>query len=87
MHSLIRNVFGCMSYDRWYWKGKPKGAGEMENAISPHPIGLHKYKNEDEIRELEQHFYGPPKNKPLMRLNPRTKAFVMKVRKAIGTDP
>ena len=71
---------------RWYWKGKPKGAGEMENTLAIRPIGLHKYKSETEIRELEQHFFGPPDNEFLMRLNARTKAYVKKVRKAIGVD-
>ncbi|KAL7541434.1 hypothetical protein ACHAXR_010932 [Thalassiosira sp. AJA248-18] len=71
----------------WFWKGKPKNAGQMENALAIRPIGLHKYKTDFEIRELEQHFYGPPDNKVLKRLDPRTKTYVNKVRKAIGTDP
>ena len=69
---------------RWYWKGKPENAGQMENAISDHPIGLHKYKQDFEIRELEQHFYGPPDNKFIKKMDPRTKAYVQKVRKALG---
>eukprot|EP00579_Thalassiosira_antarctica_P001155 CAMPEP_0201868624 /NCGR_PEP_ID=MMETSP0902-20130614/2426_1 /ASSEMBLY_ACC=CAM_ASM_000551 /TAXON_ID=420261 /ORGANISM="Thalassiosira antarctica, Strain CCMP982" /LENGTH=424 /DNA_ID=CAMNT_0048393983 /DNA_START=10 /DNA_END=1284 /DNA_ORIENTATION=- len=70
----------------WYWKGKPKGAGEMENSIAIRPIGLHKYKNEGEIKELENQFFGPPENKFLKGLNPRMKTYVKKVRKAMGTD-
>ena len=58
----------------------------MSNTLAIRPIGLHKYKHEAEIRELDQHFYGPPDNKFLTGLDPRTKAYVMKVRKAIGTD-
>mmetsp|Transcript_31211 Transcript_31211/g.75469 ORF Transcript_31211/g.75469 Transcript_31211/m.75469 type:complete len:438 (-) Transcript_31211:178-1491(-) len=70
----------------WYWKGKPKGAGEMENTISIRPIGLHKYKASKEIMELDQQFFGPPNNKEMMKLNPRTKTYVQKVRTAMGTD-
>mmetsp|Transcript_7982 Transcript_7982/g.18001 ORF Transcript_7982/g.18001 Transcript_7982/m.18001 type:complete len:424 (-) Transcript_7982:1116-2387(-) len=70
----------------WYWKGKPKGAPEMENTIAVRPIGLHKYKTSEEIQQLEDQFFGPPDNKELMRLNPRTKTYVKKVRKAMGTD-
>lgn len=71
----------------WYWKGKPKGAGEMENSISIRPIGLHKYKQAGEILELEQQFFGKPDNNFIKRLNDRSKTFVQKVRRAMGTDP
>lgn len=71
---------------RWYWRGKPEGAGEMDNAISTRPIGIHKYKETRMIRELDQHFYGPPNNKEIKKLTPRSKAFVDKVRKNLGID-
>jgi len=58
----------------------------MENTIAVRPIGLHKYKTSEEIQQLEDQFFGPPDNKELMRLNPRTKTYVKKVRKAMGTD-
>lgn len=70
----------------WYWKGKPKGAGEMENSIAHRPIGLHRYKQPKEIQELDDQFFGPKGNKEMMKLNQRTKAFVEKVRRAMGTD-
>jgi hypothetical protein len=71
---------------RWYWRGKPKGAGEMENAIATRPIGIHKYKETRMIRELDQHFYGPKDNIEIMKLNPRSRAFIDKVRKNLGID-
>lgn len=71
---------------RWYWRGKPQGAGDMDNAISTRPIGLHRYKAASEIRELDQQFFGAADNREIMRLNARTKAYVQKVRKAMGTD-
>ena len=58
----------------------------MENAITIRPIGLHKYKLPNEIKEVNQQFYGPVDNKEIMRLNARTKEYVYKVRKAMGTD-
>ena len=58
----------------------------MENTISIRPIGLHKYKASKEIMELDQQFFGPPNNKEMMKLNPRTKTYVQKVRTAMGTD-
>ena len=73
----------------WYWKGKPKGAGEMEDTIAVHPIGLHKYKQPEEIRDMNMQFFGPKTkgNKNLARLDPRSRRFVDKVRKAMGVDP
>ena len=59
----------------------------MENTIARRPIGLHKFKNENEIREIDRHFYGPPDNSYIKKMKPYQKAFVMEVRKAIGTDP
>lgn len=59
----------------------------MENSIAFRPIGLHKYKSVPEIQELEQHFFGDPGNKFIKRLDERTKTYVKKVRKAMGTDP
>ena len=70
----------------WYWKGKPATAGQMENTISSRPIGIHKYKATSEIRELEQHFYGPRDNKEIRKLRPHAREYVMKVRKAMGID-
>ena len=58
----------------------------MENSIAHRPIGLHKFKEEREIYELEQQFFGPPENPRLTALDKRTGAFVRKVRKAMGTD-
>ena len=58
----------------------------MEESIAIRPIGLHKYKNEEEIRQLEKQFFGPPENKFLTGLTPRMKTYVKKVRKAMGTD-
>ena len=71
---------------RWYWRGKPEGAGEMENAIATRPIGIHKYKETRMIRELDMHFYGPRDNDEITKLNPRSRAFVDKVRKNLGID-
>jgi hypothetical protein len=71
---------------RWFWRGKPQGAGEMENAIAIRPIGLHKYKKPDQIRELEDIFFGPADSKVISRLKPVAKTFVKKVRKAMGVD-
>ena len=70
----------------WYWKGKPTNAGQMENAITSRPIGIHKYKATSEIRELEQHFYGPRDNEEILKLKPHAREYVMKVRKAMGID-
>ena len=70
----------------WYWKGKPKDAGQMENTISRRPIGLHKYKSAPEIRGMEQIFFGEPGNNDFMRLKPRTKKYVLEVRKTMGID-
>ena len=70
----------------WYWKGKPKDAGQMENTISRRPIGLHKYKSAPEIRGMEQIFFGKPGNNDFMRLKPRTKKYVLEVRKTMGID-
>jgi hypothetical protein len=78
---IAQNVF-C----RWFWRGKPQGAGEMENAIAIRPIGLHKYKKPDQIRELEDTFFGPADSKVISRLKPVAKTFVKKVRKAMGVD-
>ena len=58
----------------------------MENSISFRPIGLHKYKTEGEIYELEQQFFGPADSKQIARLDERSKTYVKKVRKAMGTD-
>lgn len=71
---------------RWFWKGKPQGAGEMENALAIRPIGLHKYKKADQIRELEETFFGPADSKVIRRLNPVSKTYVKKVRTAMGVD-
>lgn len=73
-------------YCRWFWRGKPQGAGDMENAIAIRPIGLHKYKKPDQIRELEETFFGPADSKVISRLKPVAKTYVKKVRKAMGVD-
>lgn len=58
----------------------------MENSITTRPIGIHKYKDTRMIRELEEQFYGPANNKEIKRLNPRSRAYVDKVRKNLGID-
>jgi hypothetical protein len=73
-------------HSRWFWRGKPQGAGEMENALAIRPIGLHKYKKADQIRELEETFFGPASSKVMSRLNPVVKTYVEKVRRAMGVD-
>jgi hypothetical protein len=76
----------------WYWKGKPKDAGQMENTIARRPIGIHKYKKPEEILRLWQEFYGPRGNEALEnvglgRHGEVAKKFVEEVRKAMGIDP
>jgi hypothetical protein len=61
-------------------------AGQMENTIAIRPIGIHKYKEPHMIRDLEQHFYGPPENKEIKKLKSCARAYVRKVCKAMGTD-
>lgn len=70
----------------WYWKGKPEGSGQMEECCAIRPIGLHKYKLPTEILEMEAQFFGELGNKDYNRLDARTKRYVDKVRKAMGTD-
>ncbi len=70
----------------WFWKGKPEGAGEMEECCAVRPIGLHKYKMTDEILEMENQFFGERDNLDYKKLNARTKRYVDKVRRAMGID-
>mmetsp|Transcript_1136 Transcript_1136/g.2387 ORF Transcript_1136/g.2387 Transcript_1136/m.2387 type:complete len:446 (-) Transcript_1136:1-1338(-) len=70
----------------WFWKGKPEGAGEMEECCAVRPIGLHKYKMTNEILEMENQFFGERDNSDYKKLNARTKRYVDKVRKAMGID-
>ncbi|KAL7492893.1 hypothetical protein ACHAWT_002164 [Skeletonema menzelii] len=76
----------------WYWKGKPKDAGQMEDTIARRPIGIHKYKKPEEILTLWEEFYGPSGNEALEmvgrgRHGVVAKRFVEQVRKAMGIDP
>jgi hypothetical protein len=76
----------------WYWKGKPKDAGIMENTIARRPIGIHKYKKPEEILRLWQEFYGPRGNVDLENVGlgkhgAVAKKFVEEVRKEMGIDP
>eukprot|EP00573_Skeletonema_grethae_P000549 CAMPEP_0201691180 /NCGR_PEP_ID=MMETSP0578-20130828/4415_1 /ASSEMBLY_ACC=CAM_ASM_000663 /TAXON_ID=267565 /ORGANISM="Skeletonema grethea, Strain CCMP 1804" /LENGTH=484 /DNA_ID=CAMNT_0048176337 /DNA_START=16 /DNA_END=1470 /DNA_ORIENTATION=+ len=76
----------------WYWKGKPEGAGQMENTIARRPIGIHKYKKPEEILTLWEEFYGPSGNDALERVERQkhgvgAKKFLLEVRKAMGIDP
>ena len=76
----------------WFWKGKPQDAGQMENTIARRPIGIHKYKQAEEILRLWQEFYGPKDNVNLQDVGrgkhgQRAKKFVEEVRKAMGIDP
>ena len=77
----------------WYWKGKPKDAGQMEDTIARRPIGIHKYKKPEEILTLWEEFYGPSSGNEALEKVGRgrhgavAKRFVEKVRKAMGIDP
>ena len=72
--------------DWWYWKGKPPNIGQMENCCAHHPIGIHKYKNRDQIESVDKQFYGDLSNKELTKLDARTRRYADKVRKALGID-
>ena len=76
----------------WFWKGKPKDAGQMENTIARRPIGIHKYKKPEEILTLWEEFYGPSGNAALEKVGKQrhgevAKRFVEEVRKEMGIDP
>jgi len=76
----------------WFWKGKPKDAGQMENTIARRPIGIHKYKKPEEILTLWEEFYGPSGNVALEKVGKQrhgevAKRFVEEVRKEMGIDP
>ncbi|KAL7535674.1 hypothetical protein ACHAXR_006657 [Thalassiosira sp. AJA248-18] len=70
----------------WYWAGKPKNVGQMDNCCAIHPMAVHKYKQKEQIEVLEEQFYGPSNNKELKKLNERTRRYADKVRKAMGRD-
>ena len=69
---------------RWFWKGKPKNAGQMEDCCAIRPVGIHKYKQSILIEQLDKQFYGPADGKDLKRLNARTRRYADKVRRAMG---
>jgi len=76
----------------WYWRGKPKEAGQMENTIARRPIGIHKYKQPEEILTLWEEFYGPSGNAAMEKVGWQrhgevAKKFLLEVRKAMGIDP
>ncbi|KAL3798976.1 hypothetical protein HJC23_005115 [Cyclotella cryptica] len=70
----------------WFWKGKEKNRGQMEECCAHRPIAIHKYKFPGEHRRLEQEFYGPEgkENKDLWRMKAVNRRYVDKVRKAMG---
>ncbi|KAL7460337.1 hypothetical protein ACHAXS_000796 [Conticribra weissflogii] len=70
----------------WYWRGKPKNAGQMEDCCAVRPIAIHKYKHSSQMEELEQQFYGPRDNPSIKRLNDISRRYVTKVRKAMRID-
>ena len=72
--------------DWWYWKGKPPNIGQEENCCAIHPMGIHKYKNRDQIESVDKQFYGDLSNKELTKLDARTRRYADKVRKALGID-
>jgi hypothetical protein len=69
---------------RWFWKGKPEGAGQEEECCAHRPIGLHKYKLPKEITTLDEQFFGSTKGQSYISLDARTKRYVDKVRTAMG---
>ena len=80
---------------RWFWKGKPKNRGQLDDCCSVRPMGFHKYKKREEIERLDQQFYGPANNKALEDVvkqvrnvadKPRVRAYFGKVRRAMGID-
>lgn len=71
---------------RWYWAGKSKSVGQMDDCCAVRPMGIHKYKQKHQIVSLEQQFYGPANNKELKNLNERTRRYADKVRRAMGID-
>lgn len=79
-----RNTFNTLLLHRWYWQGKPENVGQMNDCCSRRPMGLHKYKQKEQIEQLEQHFYGPSDNNEIKRLDERTRTYVNKVRNVMG---
>ena len=71
----------------WFWNGKEKERGQMEECCANRPIAIHKYKFPGEHRRLEAQFYGPEKNADYKRLKPINKRYVDKVRKAMNIQP
>ena len=65
---------------------QPSNAGQMEDCCSPQPVGIHKYKRAEQIRALDQQFYGPPENAEVKRLRGATRRYVDRVRAAMGID-
>mmetsp|Transcript_28324 Transcript_28324/g.58023 ORF Transcript_28324/g.58023 Transcript_28324/m.58023 type:complete len:444 (-) Transcript_28324:237-1568(-) len=70
----------------WYWKGKPKNAGQMDECCAVRPIAIHKYKYSSQMEKLEQQFYGPRDNPNIRKLSDRSRRYVTKVRRAMGID-
>ena len=72
----------------WFWKGKPENAGQMEDCCAVRPLGVHKYKQTWMMEGLEKQFYGSveEKNERLRKESDGTRAYVDKVRKAMGID-
>ncbi|KAL7534793.1 hypothetical protein ACHAXR_006081 [Thalassiosira sp. AJA248-18] len=67
----------------WYWEGKPTNAGYC---CAVHPMAFHKYKQKEQMKALEEQFYGQSNNKELKKLNERTRRYADKVRTAMGFD-
>ena len=71
----------------WFWNGKEKERGQMEECCAHRPVAIHSYKFPGEHRRLEAEFYGLESNAYYKKLKPINKRYVDKVRKAMGIVP
>ena len=65
----------------------------MEDCCAVRPMAFHKYKREEDIRTLEEEFYGKSGNNKLKRLEQSTREqdkrmwrYVNKVRRAMNIE-
>lgn len=62
----------------WFWRGKPENVGQGEECCAHRPIGLHKYKLESQILQIQQQFFGERYNEDYERLPAKPKKYVDK---------
>jgi hypothetical protein len=68
----------------WFWNGKEKERGQMEECCAHRPIAFHKYKFSGQHRQLEEQFYGQDGNKDIKKMKDREVRYIEKVRRAMG---